>query len=174
MSSAKIGKFIQECRKEKKLTQEELGELLGVSSKSISRWENGITMPDLSLVTTIADILNVEVSELLNGQRMDKEELLRIRAVVDKIIKYSNYEIVTKNKKYTFFLFMQSCILLIVIISNFFHIFSILFNSKAEIIINISLHVFSLILGFARLFCEKKEYEFKVNNMILSDTNIDK
>ncbi len=46
MNQERIGKFIATCRKEKNLTQEELAEKLGVTSKSISRWENGKTMPD--------------------------------------------------------------------------------------------------------------------------------
>ena len=48
MNQEKIGKFILECRKDKKLTQSELAEKLGVTDKSISNWENGRNMPDLS------------------------------------------------------------------------------------------------------------------------------
>lgn len=50
MDQTKFGSFIAECRKENKLTQEQLAEKLGVSSKSISRWENGKTMPDYSVL----------------------------------------------------------------------------------------------------------------------------
>ena len=49
MEQDKIGRFIAECRKKQKLTQAQLAEKLGVTSKSISRWENGKTMPDVSL-----------------------------------------------------------------------------------------------------------------------------
>lgn len=49
MNQERIGKFIQQLRKEKKLTQEQLAEKLGVTNKSISRWENGVYMPDFSL-----------------------------------------------------------------------------------------------------------------------------
>ena len=72
MNQEKIGKFISELRKEKNMTQEELAEKLDVTNKSISRWENGKTMPDLSLITVLAKEFNVEVSELLNGRRMRK------------------------------------------------------------------------------------------------------
>ena len=50
MDQIKIGKFILDCRKKKNLTQEQLAEKIGVTSKSISRWENGKTMPDYSLL----------------------------------------------------------------------------------------------------------------------------
>ena len=61
MNQEKIGKFIAECRKEKGLTQEELGEQLGTTSKSISRWENGNTMPDISIYKDLANILDISV-----------------------------------------------------------------------------------------------------------------
>ena len=75
MSSAKIGEFIYKRRKEKKMTQEELGKKLGVTGKSISRWGNSITMPDISMISDIAKELGVEPSELLNGKKMNNDEL---------------------------------------------------------------------------------------------------
>lgn len=74
MDQKQIGAFIAEMRKEKGLTQEQLAELLGNSQKSISRWENGKTMPDLSLYEPLCEILGIQVSELLYGKRMSNEE----------------------------------------------------------------------------------------------------
>lgn len=68
MNQENIGKFIAKLRKEKKLTQEQLAEKLGVTDKSISRWENGKTMPDYSVVQQLCEILEVTVVELLNGE----------------------------------------------------------------------------------------------------------
>ena len=62
MNQEKIGKFIAEIRKEKNLTQEQLGERLNVTSKSISRWENGKTMPDVSLFEPLPHPATVEIS----------------------------------------------------------------------------------------------------------------
>lgn len=76
MNQKQIGTFIAEMRKEKGMTQEQLAELLGTSQKSISRWENGKTMPDLSLYEPLCEILGVQVSELLYGKRMSNEEKL--------------------------------------------------------------------------------------------------
>ena len=73
MNQEKIGKFISKLRKEKNLTQEELAEKLSVSSKSISRWENGKCMPDLSLLIPISKEFGITVNELLSGERMSIE-----------------------------------------------------------------------------------------------------
>lgn len=86
MNQENIGKFIAELRKEKKLTQEELAERLKVNSKSVSRWENGRTMPDLSMIQELAQELNVNVSELLNGRRMDKKELVKLKETVNNLL----------------------------------------------------------------------------------------
>jgi len=74
MNQEKIGKFIQERRKAKKLTQEDLAEKLGVNNRSVSRWENGKCMPDLSILKDLSKELNVSINDLLNGEFVDKEK----------------------------------------------------------------------------------------------------
>ena len=74
MNQEKIGKFIQERRKIKKLTQEELAEKLGVNNRSISRWENGKCMPDLSILKDLSKELDITINDLLNGEIVDKEK----------------------------------------------------------------------------------------------------
>jgi transcriptional regulator with XRE-family HTH domain len=76
MNQLRIGKFIAKLRHDKNLTQEQLGTKIGVSSKTISRWENGNYMPDISLLEPISKELGVTISELLKGQRIEKENLL--------------------------------------------------------------------------------------------------
>lgn len=73
MNQEKIGKFILMCRKEKKMTQSELGEKLGVTEKSISNWENGRNMPDLSLFKPLCDALDITINDLMSGEKIDKE-----------------------------------------------------------------------------------------------------
>ena len=65
----KIGSFLRELRKEKALSQEELAERFGVSSRSISRWENGNTMPELEILVELADFYQVDVREIIEGER---------------------------------------------------------------------------------------------------------
>lgn len=71
MINKRIGSFIAALRKEQGLTQEQLAEKLGVSNRSVSRWENGNTLPDLSLMQSICDHTGVTISELLSGARQD-------------------------------------------------------------------------------------------------------
>lgn len=78
MNQQKIGRFISECRKQKGLTQAQLAEALGVSDKSVSRWENGKTMPDLSIYEPLCEILDIQISELLYARKMtDKEKTIQ-------------------------------------------------------------------------------------------------
>lgn len=73
MNQEKIGKFISECRKEKQLTQEQLAVQLGVTSKSISKWENGNCLPDVSKYKSLCEILGITVNELFSGERLSSE-----------------------------------------------------------------------------------------------------
>lgn len=77
MDYFKIGNFITECRKEKNLTQEELAEKLEVSSKSISRWENGTTKPDYSKLKKLCKELDINVNELLSGEKIEERDYMK-------------------------------------------------------------------------------------------------
>ena len=74
MEQEKIGKFIQDLRKEKNMTQKDLAERLGVTDRAVSKWENGRGMPEVSLMKPLCEILGISVSELLSGERIDKQE----------------------------------------------------------------------------------------------------
>lgn|SRR5574344_465343 len=92
MDQIKIGKFILNCRKEKGITQEQLAEKLGVTSKSISRWENGNTMPDYTLLKDLCNELDININELLSGEKIEgndymnksEENLIKLRKQIDK------------------------------------------------------------------------------------------
>lgn len=73
MEQEKIGKLIAECRKEKKLTQARLAQLLGVTDKSVSKWENGVCLPDVSLYKEICEILDITLNEFFSGERLTDE-----------------------------------------------------------------------------------------------------
>lgn len=74
MDQAKVGKFIAQLRKERGLTQEALGQKLGVTNKTVSRWENGNYMPDIELLIPLGEVLGVSVNELLAGERLSDEQ----------------------------------------------------------------------------------------------------
>ena len=75
MNQEKIGKFIAECRKKQNYTQEELAEKLGVTNKAISKWENGRSLPDVSLFTPVCGLLKISLNELFAGEYIPKESL---------------------------------------------------------------------------------------------------
>ena len=91
MDQKKIGKFISEKRKELKLTQAQLAEKLGVTDKTVSRWENGNYMPDLSLLQQLSKELNVSINELLSGEKVSKEDYQqKFEENIISTIDYSN------------------------------------------------------------------------------------
>ena len=69
METMKIGKFIAQLRREQHMTQETLGEVLGVTNKTISRWETGSYLPTLEMMQLLSNTFHVSVDELLQGQR---------------------------------------------------------------------------------------------------------
>jgi len=69
MDNNKIGKFIAFLRKEKKLTQRELGQKLFVTDKAVSKWERGLSLPDITLLNKLAEVLGVEVVDILDGKK---------------------------------------------------------------------------------------------------------
>ncbi len=89
MNTYEFGKFISELRKEKGLTQIQLAEKLNVTDKAVSRWETGKNFPDIEIFEDLSKILEVSVSELLEGKRIEKEELISV----------SQEQVVTQIKK---------------------------------------------------------------------------
>lgn len=73
MDQIKIGAFIAACRKEQKLTQAQLAEKLNITDRAVSKWENGKSMPDSSIMLELCEILGIKVNELLSGERMDTD-----------------------------------------------------------------------------------------------------
>lgn len=69
-----LGSFISTCRKEKNLTQKQLGEELGVTDRAVSKWENGKSFPDISLIEPLCQILDISISEFMLGKRIEPEK----------------------------------------------------------------------------------------------------
>lgn len=87
MDQKKVCSFLRELRKEKQLTQEQLAERFGVTNRSVSRWETGSNMPDLSILVELADFYDVDIRDIIDGERkgedMNKEEKERLQLVAD-------------------------------------------------------------------------------------------
>ena len=87
MDQKNVGSFLRELRKEKQLTQEQLAERFGVTNRSVSRWETGSNMPDLSILVELADFYDVDIRDIIDGERkgedVNNEEKERLQLVAD-------------------------------------------------------------------------------------------
>mgnify|MGYP001119719589 FL=1 len=111
MDQIKIGKFIAELRKEKKLTQEELAVLLGVSNKSVSRWENGKNLPDAALYQPLCHALGISLTELLSGECIAAENMTgRAEESLLSMLECAKQKIRSVNKR--FLAALAVCVLL--------------------------------------------------------------
>jgi len=122
MNQEKIGKFIAELRKQKKLTQEELAEELGITKNAVSKWERGLGLMDLSLLMPLSQILGVSVTEILSGEKINKDEIKsKSEEVLIDTLDYSSKEIknLEKNKLLTILSTILITIILIILIDTF-------------------------------------------------------
>lgn len=109
MDTKKIGRFIAENRKAKNLTQKELAEKLGVSDKTVSRWENGNYMPDLSMLKPLSDVLDISLNELLSGEYITQENVAeKAEASIESTLEYSRRKI--EKSRIKAYLMMVGCI----------------------------------------------------------------
>ena len=90
MDNEKFGNFIKSLRKEKKLTQKELGEKLNITDKAISKWERGLSFPDITMLNSLASFFEIDVSELLNGEKGIKKEVDIEKVIEETIENYKN------------------------------------------------------------------------------------
>ena len=73
MNQERIGKFIKLTRKEKDLTQEELASKLRLSNRTISKWENGVCLPDYGVMKDLCEILDISINEFFSGERFEND-----------------------------------------------------------------------------------------------------
>ena len=92
MDQKKIGSFLRELRNEKNLSQEKLAEEFGVTSRSISRWENGNTMPDISIIIELADFYDVDIREIIRGERKSENMDKELKDTLVTVADYTNNE----------------------------------------------------------------------------------
>ena len=86
ISNEKFGLFVTELRKKKNLTQKDLAEKLYVSDKTVSKWERGLSMPNVVLLIPIADILDVTVTELLSGEKIDTQKNIDKKEIEELVV----------------------------------------------------------------------------------------
>lgn len=101
MDQIKIGKFIATLRKEKELTQEQLGEKLGITNKTISRRENGNYMPDIEMLSLLSKEFDVSINELISGERLLLDDFKK--AADNNLVTALNNSAFTLKEKIAFF-----------------------------------------------------------------------
>ena len=92
MDTVKTGRFLQELRKEKRLTQEQIAEQMGVARRTVSRWETGSNMPDLDILLELSDLYEVDLQEILSGERKSEQMNQELKETVLQVADYSNEE----------------------------------------------------------------------------------
>lgn len=145
MNQIKIGKFIAECRKNKKLTQADLAEELNITDRAVSKWETGKGMPDSSIMIELCNILGINVNELLSGERIKMEDYEK--KVEDNLIELKRRE-EENNKK---MLMLENVIAYICIFSFFILLFGGVYavNNITWRIIMICASIIQLFVGIS-------------------------
>lgn len=117
MDMKKVGGFLKKLRKEKKLTQEQLAEIFSVSGRTVSRWETGSNMPDLSILIQLAEFYDVEVKEILDGERKSEIMNKELKETLSKVADYQKIEKekIAKIEKIAFGVVFITCAIMIVL-----------------------------------------------------------
>ncbi len=92
MNQEKTGAFLKTLRKEKDLTQEQLAEQFNVSGRSVSRWETGRNMPDLSILVELAEFYDVDIREIIDGERRSENMEKELKESLLKVAEYADNE----------------------------------------------------------------------------------
>ncbi|MCQ2505025.1 MAG: helix-turn-helix domain-containing protein [Saccharofermentans sp.] len=129
MDKELTGQFITELRKEKGLTQKQLAESLNVTDKAVSKWERGLSFPDISMLEPISRVLDISIMELLEGKRQDSNETLtkeEAQRLVDRSLELSDEEI-RRRKERSRFIIIILVVLFLLLISITLNIISFIY-----------------------------------------------
>ena len=99
MDQVKIGKFLKQLRTEKNLTQAELGDKFYTTSRTVSRWETGTNLPDLAILIELADFYDVDIREIIDGERKSENMNPETKDTLIKVAKYAENEKKNQNHK---------------------------------------------------------------------------
>ncbi|MBR6622394.1 MAG: helix-turn-helix transcriptional regulator [Ruminococcus sp.] len=144
MNQQKIGEFLKHLRKDKGLTQEQLAEEFGVSSRSVSRWENGNTMPDISIIIELADFYDVDIREIICGERKSENMDKELKDTLVTVADYTNNE----NGK-----IMQSAVNMAIITSVIFGIVTPIIIYLYTLTDNLLLNLVAIGTSSGMLYC---------------------
>ncbi len=116
MDTVMIGKFLKELRKEKGYTQETLGEKIGVTNKTVSRWETGTYIPPVECLVMLSDIYDVSINEIVAGQRLSQSEFNdKAEENLSEALRLSENEYKQREKKLTIVMAVSTIIAMVLI-----------------------------------------------------------
>lgn len=161
MNQQKIGNFLKELRKENKLTQEELAEKFNISNRTVSRWENGNNMPDLSILVELADFYNVDVREIIDGERRYENMEKNLKETVHKVTEYIDYKKEEKKKKLNKYFILGLVCVVIVILDKQFKLLSYVFKGNIPDFLNGVLCGLGLLFEFIGFYNNNHEVTLK-------------
>ena len=176
MDQEKIGKFIFNLRKEKNMTQQELADKLNVTDRAVSHWENGRSLPDVSLFKELCEIFSISVNELISGERFSKDDLV-IKSEENIINTINSNKLQKKkSKKIIGILIIIMLLLLTIILINFKYKypkinlfnFTIQENNQRDLEMKLNINdrnIYYYGVNLA-LFCDKKEKCYQMNDAL--------
>lgn len=97
MNQEKIGSFIKKIRKDNNLTQKELADKLGVTYQAVSKWENGLNIPDIGIIKEISKLYNIDINEILDGEKKKKKNIFILITIVLIVLFGISIIIIFKN-----------------------------------------------------------------------------
>ncbi|MDE7424615.1 MAG: helix-turn-helix domain-containing protein [Lachnospiraceae bacterium] len=117
MDIQKIGEFLKELRRQNNMTQEQLGQRVGVTNKTVSRWETGKYMPPIECLKLLSDIYQISINEILTGEKLNEEDY---KEAAENNITYTLEEIEAKEKKFENTILIVMGIISLLAISSMF------------------------------------------------------
>jgi len=143
MDTKKIGMFLKELRKQNNMTQEQLGERLDVTNKTVSRWETGNYMPPIECLKRLSDIYKISINEIISGKRLN-EENYKMEAEENITVAFEQME--SKNIKIDNFMIALYCIVTALAISVIFLMSGIGYSTTTEKIKGIIVIIFVVVM----------------------------
>lgn len=167
MDQKKTGSFLKVLRNEKGLTQEQLAEKLGVSGRTVSRWENGNNMPDLSILVELSDFYEVDIREIIDGERKSENMNEELKDTMEKVAEYVEADKERKAKKLNRHLLAGIGCIVLVLLNQQFCIFSYVFQENAAEFVSGFLCGLGLVFEFIGLYNNNHEVSLKQRKMAL-------
>lgn len=167
MDQNKVGSFIKELRKVKNLTQEKMAEKFNVSRRTVSRWETGNNMPDLDILIEMSDFFEVDLREILDGERKSENMNDNVKETLTKAVEYTNTEKEIKKKKLNRYFLTGGLCILAVVLDRQFDFLSYIFVKNASEFVRGALCGLGLVFEFVGFYNNNHEVSLKQRKMSL-------